>query len=106
LVDRLGEIASNQTMIDTLLGNAAYAMDVLKGHARHMRHEDFKKVTVIVPPLEEFNSRELEIIKSIKFTKQEKDTGDNYRPRILPVADIAKKQLATLKAARSTVNSK
>lgn len=104
-MDRLEEIASTQTMIDTLLGNTAYAMDALKGHARHVHHEDFKKVTVIEPPLERFNPRELEIIRSIK-TKQEKDTGENYRPKVLPVADIAKERLATLKATRSPVNSR
>jgi hypothetical protein len=106
LVDRLEEIASNQKMIDILLGNTAYAIDVLKGHARQVHHEDFRKVTVVEPLLERFNAHELEIIQSIEFTKQEKDTGGNYRPRLLPVAEIAKKQLATLKPTRSPVNSK
>jgi hypothetical protein len=106
LVDRLEVIASNQTMIDVFLGNAAYATGVLKEHARNVHDEDFKKVTVVEPPLESFNAHELEIIQSIKFTKQEKDIGENYRPKILPVADTAKELLASLKATRSPVNPK
>jgi hypothetical protein len=56
LVDRLEEIASNQNLIDILLGNAAYAIDVLKGHARQVRHQDFNEVSVVEPSLEGFNA--------------------------------------------------
>ena len=101
LVDRLEEIASNQTMIDVLLGYTAYATGVLKEHARNVHDGDFKKVTVVEPPLESFSAHELEIIQSIKLTKHEKDIGENYRPKTLPVAEIAKEQLATLKATNS-----
>jgi hypothetical protein len=106
LVDRLEAIASNQALIDELLGKAGYATGVLKDIARHVHDKDLKKVTVVEPDLERFTAHELQIIRSIEFTNEENDTGEDYHPTTFPIADIAKKQLAALKATRSPVGSK
>jgi hypothetical protein len=104
LVDHLEKIAANQTMIDTLLGNAAYATSVLKGHARKVREADFTSVQLIEPCLEMFDSQELLIIQSIELTKSEGLEKD-FTPKPLPVAEIARQRLSAMKAARSPASS-
>jgi hypothetical protein len=100
LVDRLEAIASNQRLVDELLGKAAYAADVLKDIARHVRHDDFKMVRTVEPALENFDSHELRIIQSIELTRSE-DIEKDFTPKPFPVAEIVKKRLAAMKSIRS-----
>ena len=43
-VDRLEAIASDQKLVDEMLGNAAYAADLLKNIARNVHNKDFKGI--------------------------------------------------------------
>jgi hypothetical protein len=77
----LEKIATNQELLNRLIGRAAYAADILDGNARDVRLKDFKGVKRVNPHLYPFDADERTIIEAIDPNLlSDKDTRD-YRPK-------------------------
>jgi hypothetical protein len=65
VMDWLEKFTSKQRRLTRLVGRAAYAADILAGHARKVRQRDFEDVERIAPRIRPFTDEELVIIGSI-----------------------------------------
>jgi hypothetical protein len=99
-VDRLEAIASDQKLVDELLGNAAYAADLLKDIARDVHNKDFEGIEPIEPHLEMFDANEEQIIESINLEAQS-ERYEDWSPKSLPIAKIAAERRAALESTAS-----
>jgi hypothetical protein len=57
--------ASDQERLTRFVGRAAYAADILTGHARNVRQQDLEGIERVAPRMRSFTDEELDIISSI-----------------------------------------
>jgi hypothetical protein len=65
VMDWLEKFTSKQKRLTRFVGRAAYAADILTGHARKVRQRDFEGFDRIAPPMRSFTKEELAIIGGI-----------------------------------------
>lgn len=82
LVDFFSEMSANQSRLDRLLGNAAYAADVLVGlKVRNVRKKDFEAVRRVKPKLAPFSEQERHAITDIDIRALSEKDKKPYRPK-------------------------
>jgi len=88
-VDALEQLAKDDQQLNQLLGEAAYAADILAPLARNVRVQDFKEVTRAAPQLAAFTADEIQIITVIdaKRPLTPKDLED-YRPETITPSKV------------------